>query len=256
MPCSFKTSEDDRNRFANNYGVSFFNEYGIIAPSYPGFGHSWDFPIRAIDPIISDWSILTDWIHRCEFDHCPCNATPPAASFQIKLIDCMDKSIVIASTSCKYVALSYVWGYGQTVQSPENGVLPTEIPRTISDAVKATISLGYQYLWCDRYCIDQHNITEKQQQIGSMDCIYRNAHITIIAASGEDDDFGLPGVNHTPRILHPEIFLANARLSCAIPDPIHILSKSKWASRAWTYQEALLSKRRLIFTEQCVYFEC
>ncbi len=29
-----------------------------------------------------------------------------------------------------------------------------------------------------------------------------------------------------------------------------------WSSRAWTYQEGLLSRRRLLFTESQVYFQC
>lgn len=31
---------------------------------------------------------------------------------------------------------------------------------------------------------------------------------------------------------------------------------SEWMTRGWTYQEALLPRRRLIFTDQQVYFEC
>jgi hypothetical protein len=32
--------------------------------------------------------------------------------------------------------------------------------------------------------------------------------------------------------------------------------KSKWATRGWTYQERILSKRRLIFTDEQVHCEC
>jgi hypothetical protein len=33
------------------------------------------------------------------------------------------------------------------------------------------------------------------------------------------------------------------------------IDASRWSKRGWTFQEALLSKRRLYFTEQQVYFE-
>ncbi|KAF2875611.1 hypothetical protein BDV95DRAFT_278738 [Massariosphaeria phaeospora] len=38
--------------------------------------------------------------------------------------------------------------------------------------------------------------------------------------------------------------------------PIKLIQESIWMARAWTYQEALLSTRRLIFTEEQLYFEC
>jgi hypothetical protein len=35
-----------------------------------------------------------------------------------------------------------------------------------------------------------------------------------------------------------------------------LVETSKWSSRGWTYQEGLLSKRRLIFTDQQIIWEC
>lgn len=41
-----------------------------------------------------------------------------------------------------------------------------------------------------------------------------------------------------------------------LPDPRLVISRSKWMSWGWTYQEAMLSRRRIIFTDNQVYFEC
>ncbi|XPS68306.1 hypothetical protein M3J09_000597 [Ascochyta lentis] len=35
-----------------------------------------------------------------------------------------------------------------------------------------------------------------------------------------------------------------------------LVNRSKWATRAWTYQERLFSRRRLTFTNEQVIFEC
>jgi len=42
----------------------------------------------------------------------------------------------------------------------------------------------------------------------------------------------------------------------SLADPRLIIEKSVWASRGWTDQEGYLANRRLVFTDQEVYFEC
>ena len=89
-----------------------------------------------------------------------------------------------------------------------------------------------------------------------MDLIYSGAHLTIVAASGQDPDFGLPGVSSTQRIPQARIQIGNQTLCSTMEDPTSLIAHSAWMSRAWTFQEALFSRRRLIFTEQQVYYEC
>src|ERR1700761_6545285 len=89
-----------------------------------------------------------------------------------------------------------------------------------------------------------------------MDAIYRRAELTIIAAAGEDENFGLPGVGATPRKGQPVSNVGKIQVVSTMSHPHHTIPSSKWASRGWTYQEAILSRRRLVFTEDQVYFEC
>jgi hypothetical protein len=45
--------------------------------------------------------------------------------------------------------LSYVWG-GLVVETDlKSGLLPTMLPRTIEDSIKATLLIGYRYLWVE-----------------------------------------------------------------------------------------------------------
>ncbi|KAN0094178.1 HET domain containing protein [Hyaloscypha variabilis] len=45
-------------------------------------------------------------------------------------------------------------------------------------------------------------------------------------------------------------------LVSTLEDPRVTIRNSEWAKRGWTYQEGVLSNRRLVFTEQQMYWEC
>ncbi|KUJ09378.1 HET-domain-containing protein, partial [Mollisia scopiformis] len=130
------------------------------------------------------------------------------------------------------------------------------LPEVIEDSIFVTSSLGIQYLWVDRYCINQQDAADKHEQISNMDVIYANATITIIAAAGSDPDYGLPGVNGRMRKLRPNLKMRKLNIYASLPQVYISVKKSKWATRGWTYQEGLLSKRRLIFTDEQVHFDC
>lgn len=89
--------------------------------------------------------------------------------------------------------------------------------------------------------------------------IYSNAYCTVIAAAGEDAQTGLAGVEKTPRREHHEVSINGVTLAEMCYSRGHgsaLLSSSKWATRAWTYQECHLSTRRIVFTEHQVMYLC
>ncbi|KAJ4314956.1 hypothetical protein N0V94_006185 [Neodidymelliopsis sp. IMI 364377] len=88
-----------------------------------------------------------------------------------------------------------------------------------------------------------------------MDQIYHSAAITIIDAAGADPAYGLPGVSSTKRRSQETISFKGQKL-ISIPNMQQVVSSSKWGMRGWTYQEGLLSRRRLVFTDSQVYFQC
>ena len=108
----------------------------------------------------------------------------------------------------------------------------------------------------DKYCVDQSNEQRKYEQIRQMDLIYSNAEVTIIAAAGEDASFGLPGVNEATRLYQPNMKIGGYHLTSTLPHPKTLVESSKWSTRGWTFQEAILSKRRLVFTDRQVLFDC
>lgn len=89
-----------------------------------------------------------------------------------------------------------------------------------------------------------------------MDDVYSCADVTIIAAAGEDENTGLPGVGELLRRKQLTVDLGDIKILSSMPHPEHTIRASRWWTRGWTYQEAVLSRRRLVFTEDQVYFEC
>ena len=223
------------------------------------------FRTRRVLPDRINYQLLRSWYDLCIRNHpkkCAVDITERPNT--LKVIDCETKQIVEAPPDCSYIALSYVWGLGQSIatwpeqpcEKPESSILSANrIPSVIADAMTVTVELGWQYLWVDRYCIDQ-NDEAKHMQMKQMDKVYSSAVITIIAAAGDSAWHGLPGVSSTLRRTQPHAMVRGRLLASTMGTSTDTIGSSRWATRAWTYQEAALSKRRLIFTEEQVFFEC
>jgi hypothetical protein len=120
-----------------------------------------------------------------------------------------------------------------------------------------TKSLKQKYLWVDRFCIVQNDAKHKDSQILAMASIYANAYVTIVAAEGEDDEFGLPGLPQTgvPRRtpyrkfrFAPDVRLRNRHFGQSL--------EMKYDRRGWTFQEFVLSRRILQFRDGMVSWKC
>jgi hypothetical protein len=159
-----------------------------------------------------------------------------------------------------------------------------DIPAVIKDAIKFVIGCEERYLWVDSLCIVQDDKSKKYAQIQQMGAIYNSAIATLVAGTGESANAPLAGIRPSTRIpetLRPkyhEVYLVEPgvqdRISFRRPrgndsyehlgrqvraqqcDLLDRLSKSTYNSRAWTYQERLLSRRCLYFLENMVYFSC
>jgi hypothetical protein len=103
-------------------------------------------------------------------------------------------------------------------------------------------------------CIDQDDKDNKHIQISMMDLIYSQACLTIVAAKGDAYD-GLPGVNELPRSMQKYLKVGQLRMIEWLV-PLNRILISNWITRAWTYQEGAVSKRRLFFTDDGVAFWC
>ncbi|KAE9368928.1 HET-domain-containing protein [Stipitochalara longipes BDJ] len=214
------------------------------------------FGFRLISPESFDHQFVKDCISYCSLNHSSCK-TQQTQDLPIffRVIDCKTRQVVVAEPGCQYLALSYVWG-ATTGTSDDNPRGLDKCPKVINDSIDVTLMLTFRYLWVDRYCVDQLDAEDKHHQIQQMDLIYANAIATIIAAGGDDPEYGLPGVNGTSRKQQPHVRIRGHLLASSLPHPSLSVNRSRWATRGWTYQESILSRRRILFTDEQVLFEC
>lgn len=230
-------------------------------------------------PTTINYPLLRAWCENCDTHHTTCGRDKeikPRSNKQkvgpaIRCIDCHTREIIEIATADRFFALSYVWGV-QPAPGSERTVdsrtatstssvrrLPVNIPKVIEDAMIVVASLGERYLWADQYCIDQNDPDDKHAQIGNMAAIYEGAYATIVAFSATDASSGLAGVQDLARKPCPVIRHPKQSLSAFRPSVItsqSLITSSKWMTRGWTYQEAILSCRLLLFTDYQVEFIC
>jgi hypothetical protein len=109
----------------------------------------------------------------------------------------------------------------------------------------------------DALCIIQDDESLKLEQISQMDRIYLSAVLSIVAGDGQNANAGLSGFNPGSRHSKQTVESVGGLRFVSMSPPIsHVLEGLKWHSRGWTYQEFMLSKRMLIFTEQQVFYGC
>lgn len=226
-----------------------------------------------------NYPLLRAWCEHCDLKHSTCASTTETKHRSdkqrvgpaVRCIDCHTRKIVEIAASDRFFALSYVWGEqlspgsGCTLGARETASirgarqLPNVIPKVIEDAMIVVANLGERYLWVDQYCIDQNDADDKHTQIGNMAAIYQGAYATVVAFSATDSASGLPGVRTLARKPCPSVVHPKLPLSALQPSAIssaQLATSSVWMTRGWTFQEAILSRRLLIFTDYQVEFIC
>ena len=236
-----------------------------------------------VQPLHSSQSInlafVRDCLRDCAVNHvsdCVNSKTIPhtTGTSSIYLIDLYTDSLVRKSTRETYTALSYVWGNSNPnhkydewecsedtlPRMQEAGFFspdPSKYPQTILDAMRFTLLMGVRYVWIDRYCIPQDDLSEKHAQLRAMGSIYYHATFTIVAAEG-DVTYGLRGLN---TCLEGWKLRSRPTFCKSIPATVGIVYRpvtenTRWSTRGWTFQEQVFTRRCFIFRGETIIFKC
>ena len=236
---------------------------------------------RPLQPRVNSteaFSQIAQWLQHCN-KHIDCGGVSLYTNLPSKVIEVAPVGSpgvprLRSTTGLKgsYLALSYCWGRGQSYVLTTNNieVLMRELevkklPQTILDAIEVTKTLGFKYLWVDALCIMQDSAEaaaqhDMNQELATMDQVYKNATMTIVAAcvASVTDGFlnDRPGSGQSrfdiPCRLGPKHFFAVHIQEHMLYDD----SREPINTRAWAFQEQLLSPRLLIYASHTLQWQC
>lgn len=202
---------------------------------------------------------IMEWLDKCSRNHdCQVDLSKPLPTRVIDVGTVDSQPRLYLTTDCEtgqYLALSYCWGDPQKSATTSKNLLESVksmgielLLQTIQDAIQVTRKLGFRYLWVDALCIMQDRPSDKAIEIESMGIIYQNAIATIAAVSAASADCGFLRVVNKNHIRFTLAEQCNSYSHIAIMDPRVV----EWEggpleSRAWAFQEAILSLRMIFY---------
>jgi hypothetical protein len=227
---------------------------------------------------------LEEWIKTCDESHKLCrNVEVPSLPTRVIDVGSRDGStkpflLVSEGKRARYITLSHCWRPSapplQTTRanlaSRVKGIEWCGLPKSFQDTIKLARILEVQYVWIDSLCIlqgDIHDWTLTSSQMGS---VYKDAYLTISATSAAGSNCGFLNIRPSanviqvdtgeegglpysmwvrPAISHAPFLGAAFQEDQPSPDFATL-------TRAWCFQERLLSHRVVHFTSSEMVFEC
>jgi Heterokaryon incompatibility protein (HET) len=149
-----------------------------------------------------------------------------------------------------------------TLAGRKTQIPPNELSATFRDAIDLTRRLGFQYIWIDSLCIIQDSRADWAVESAKMAIIYANSALTIAATSSASGTGGLyratPDYEVSGKTLDGEAFklFFRRRIEHSLAHDPDMDAQLPLLSRAWVFQERMLSPRVLHFGPQELFFEC
>lgn len=269
-------SNDMSSVFLETMGGTYFNQFKAF-DVYAEASAEWSRVLgmmaqqRFVQSMV-DWKRVKDWISFCTDHHFCCSednvVCSNVLSKSFRVVDVYERRIVHPASTVRFVALSYVWGKhpdetqlvakSSTLEAlqQKDGLPSAKMPSVIEEAIQVCRHLGERYLWVDRLSIIQDDLEDKQKQIKSMAAIYSRASFTLVVACGNDMQVKFPGLGIKRHFLTEVTNIGSIRIRNSFPSLGNMLDVSVWATRGWTFQEKLLSKRKLYITPTEMIWSC
>ncbi len=237
---------------------------------------------------LSDTNVLliSEWLSTCSTLHTECRhkSDPhlPTRVIDVGPADCsqIPHLIITSKEIGDYVALSHCWGSSMksdtgryarilrtNLEDMQRGIPLDELPQNFKDAIRTVRKLQLRFLWIDALCIVQDDPADWAREAARMNDVYGSAYLTIAATStgSSTDGFlkrpqeivsSIPCYKEASVEPAGRLLVAYMRMGGDQGSWFSSIETARWNTRGWTFQERLLSRRILHFTERKFFWEC
>ncbi|KIX00455.1 uncharacterized protein Z518_10595 [Rhinocladiella mackenziei CBS 650.93] len=139
----------------------------------------------------------------------------------------------VPSLTQQYTAISYTWGNDAQTETIHVDGHPLRIKPNLWACLYTLRRYYWQYIWADAICINQDDVTEKNQQVRMMDQIYRNATVVSVW-------LGLVPLPDWLNVSGPIVTLEIDDFDWA--ESMEDLANRPYWTRSWTIQEYMLAR--------------
>ncbi|KAF4334821.1 heterokaryon incompatibility [Fusarium beomiforme] len=275
QPAILKFKDTLNDHFASWYLL--YKPRGTIVPSWPSLGG----PGETLNDLGSELSLkfvkdhLNECLNSCDSSHATCKQ-PRNKPLPKRALDVRGEKVNLCYTEGQcgnYTALSYRWGppeetlrtIDSNISDMMSGIELPSFPKLLQDAITLTRRLDIRYIWVDALCIIQGNKEDWENEAPKMGDYYKNAILTIAAslANQVSEPFLVPREEIPPQLLSNFDFISfdgtvSQIIVRRVPDygGIPLVSNSPLSTRAWTWQENVLSTRIAHFSRHEIVWEC
>lgn len=224
------------------------------------------------------YSAIQGWLEECNTSHrsngsCQDRTTTftPTRVIEVGFRDntYSPRLVLNPTRPMSWCCLSYCWGGDQpvktttaTIESHTKGIIFTDLPQTLQDALIVTAKMGMKYIWIDCICIIQDDPEDLAKELTTMSLIYKYAEITISASSAlavskgflQERTWQPISTPFTLPLQTPDSKTGTVQITdynsydFESQDPVH--------SRAWVFQEQILSARVVDFSSMMARWHC
>lgn len=229
----------------------------------------------------SAFQMAATWAHTCLTEH---NKCPKVSGLAFALLPTRVIDVGVpggpenprlhtgGTTAGLYFTLSYRWNQDNSqhfetvksnLESYSSNIPFCTLPQVMQDAITITRKFGIRYIWIDALCIVQDSIEDWAHEAAAMASIYKNSLLTIAVANDRDGQPSSCFRDRSRRHIRPvnintqwpsgldKYIFADRRLTKDGRRPPSALD-----TRAWTFQEQLLSPRVLSYSNEELYWDC
>lgn len=222
-------------------------------------------------------SVIQEWLTECIDEHSVdslCKSpSPPRLPTRVVDVGHDEQSVRLIDSNGEkeeYICLSHCWGLAQiitttraTISERKRGIPWDLLSKTFQDAICMTRKLGFQYIWIDSLCIVQDDALDWEKESAQMASVYSNGYLTLAGTRSANGNGGLFSTQHDVEVSgmtpdgDPYCIYFRERIDHHIEMiPDSTIERYPLLTRAWVYQERMLSTRVLHFGHFELFFEC